>query len=81
MKAMLGCTAAIAIAFAAMPVAAQDYPWCAQYNCQGGGQNCGFSTLQQCEAAISGNGGFCARNLLYTTPAVASRTRRSKPQG
>jgi hypothetical protein len=78
---MFGCAACIIVAFAAMPAAAQDYPWCAQYNCQGGGQNCGFSTLQQCEASISGNGGFCARNLLYTAPATTSRSRRGKQHG
>ena len=46
---------------------AQNYPWCAQYGGrEGGGQNCGFSTYQQCMAALSGNGGFCNRNTQYT---------------
>ena len=34
--------------------------WCAEYNFGGGGAtNCGFSSYQQCRAAISGNGGAC----------------------
>jgi len=34
--------------------------WCAEYNFDGGGAtNCGFSSYQQCQAAISGNGGSC----------------------
>ncbi|MFZ2068331.1 MAG: DUF3551 domain-containing protein [Xanthobacteraceae bacterium] len=46
---------------------AQNYPWCAQYGGRmGGGENCGFSTYQQCMAALSGNGGFCNRNTQYT---------------
>ncbi len=46
---------------------AQNYPWCAQYGGKmGGGENCGFSTYQQCMAALSGNGGFCNRNTQYT---------------
>lgn len=32
--------------------------WCAYY--QNGSTNCGFSTIQQCRAAISGVGGNCA---------------------
>lgn len=46
---------------------AQNYPWCAQYGGKmGGAQNCGFSTFAQCQAALSGNGGFCNRNTQYT---------------
>ncbi len=44
------------------------YPWCAQYDggMGGGGTNCGFSTLAQCQATVSGIGGFCVRNSFYT---------------
>jgi uncharacterized protein DUF3551 len=46
---------------------AQNYPWCADYGGKmGGGSNCGFSTYAQCQAALSGNGGFCNRNTQYT---------------
>jgi len=45
------------------------YPWCAEYGGRGGGgTNCYFMTHQQCIWALSGNGGFCRRNLFYTGP-------------
>jgi hypothetical protein len=45
---------------------AQNYPWCADYGGKmGGSSNCGFSTFEQCMAALSGNGGFCNRNTQY----------------
>ncbi len=54
----------------APPASAQIYyPWCAQYSgggMGGGGTNCGFSTLAQCQATVSGIGGFCVRNSFYT---------------
>ncbi len=50
----------------ARPAAAIEYPWCAQYSGEdGGGRNCGFSTLDQCMATVSGIGGDCVRNLFY----------------
>jgi hypothetical protein len=57
--------------------AAIEYPWCAQYGGEdGGGRNCGFSTLTQCRETISGMGGFCEPNLFY--PGSASDTSQSK---
>jgi hypothetical protein len=48
---------------------ADPYRWCAQYgNRGGGGTNCGFVTLQQCRATVSGIGGFCVPNQFYTGP-------------
>jgi hypothetical protein len=40
---------------------AEPYPWCGQYSggSMGGGRNCGFVTLEQCRATVSGIGGFC----------------------
>jgi hypothetical protein len=49
---------------------AQNYPWCADY-AGFGSQNCGFTTYQQCLAALSGNGGFCNANTQYVPPAVS----------
>ncbi len=46
---------------------AQNYPWCADY-AGFGSQNCGFTTFQQCQAALSGNGGFCNANTQYVPP-------------
>ena len=57
------------------------YPWCAQYAGEdGGGRNCGFSTLDQCRATVSGIGGYCEANPLYRpgpdTQPVPRRQRR-----
>ncbi len=42
------------------------YPWCARYSDgMGGSSNCGFLTLEQCQATVSGVGGFCEPNLFY----------------
>ena len=56
---------------------AQNYPWCAFY--KNGGQNCGFTTFQQCQAALSGGADFCLPNTLYvppTGPHSLSRVQR-----
>ena len=56
-----------------------EYPWCAQYSGDGdgdGGRNCGFSTLEQCRATVSGIGGSCEPNLFY--PGSSSDTSQSK---
>ena len=49
---------------------ADPYRWCAEYGGirGGGGTNCYFMTFGQCQAAISGVGGFCRPNQLYTGP-------------
>ncbi|MFA6265179.1 MAG: DUF3551 domain-containing protein [Pseudolabrys sp.] len=51
-----------------------EYPWCAIYSeASVGATNCGFSTLAQCRATISGIGGGCAENPAYVPPAYAPR--------
>ena len=48
---------------------ADPYRWCAEYGGGGrggGGTNCYFMTIGQCQAAISGVGGFCRPNPFYT---------------
>ena len=52
--------AAVALVFAAGTYA-DAAAWCAYYD-QSSGTNCGFYTIQQCQAAISGVGGYCAPN-------------------
>jgi hypothetical protein len=47
-----------------------NYPWCANYMTQPGAKNCGFTTLEQCNATVSGVGGFCAANPAYIPPAA-----------
>jgi hypothetical protein len=55
---------------------AQNYPWCAQYSGgMGGSMNCGFTSFAQCQADVSGIGGFCIRNNTYQ-PQGAPRHRQ-----
>jgi len=69
-----------ALTFAALFAAASsgpsraevNYPWCAQY-ASPGSSNCGFTTYQQCQAALSGNGGYCSANPLFQAGAAAAR--------
>ena len=54
-------------------VQADPYRWCAQYgNSDDTGTNCYFLTLEQCRAAVSGNGGLCVPNNFYTGAAVTT---------
>jgi hypothetical protein len=59
---------------------ADPYQWCAYYAGRGGGNgsNCGFVTLEQCRAAISGVGGSCERNQFYTGPGERRAKRARK---
>jgi len=53
--------------------------WCAYYGGGrggGGGSNCGFYSWEECQAAISGNGGMCARNQWYSGTDGNSRRRQ-----
>ncbi|MFL5101045.1 MAG: DUF3551 domain-containing protein [Xanthobacteraceae bacterium] len=61
-------------------VAEVIYPWCAQYGTRGGARNCGFTTWEQCRAAISGMGGYCIENPFYqrrADPPARYRSRRA----
>ena len=59
----------IALAAAAMAtlsftsIDAQAGVWCAYY--YKGSTNCGFQTYAQCQATVSGIGGFCNRSPSY----------------
>ena len=62
---------------------ADQYRWCADYGGGGigGGTNCYFVTLEQCRAAISGNGGFCRENGFYDgRPIVTPEDPVRKPR-
>jgi hypothetical protein len=63
---------------ASLPAFADPYRWCAQYSTGGGGENCYFVTLQQCQAAVSGVGGFCRPNGFYTGPDRTTGTARRR---
>ena len=80
----LAALAALAtVALVPVPVVAAEYPWCAQYSGEdsGGGRNCGFVSLEQCQITIRGMGGFCEPNGFYTgaveRPAKRARKRHN----
>ena len=53
------------------------YPWCAVYSGDAGGaSNCGFLTIEQCRATVSGIGGSCEPNQFYHPPQPAPRKRK-----
>jgi hypothetical protein len=72
--------AAFGIMFGATGASADPYKWCAVYNMLGGGRDCGFVTIEQCRATISGIGGDCELNQFYTGPneKPAKRTRKRR---
>lgn len=84
MRLALLAVAALALiaAISAEPARSYDlpydpYPWCAFYSGDGsGGTNCGFLTLEQCRATVSGIGGFCGPNQFYNPQRPASRPRK-----
>lgn len=47
---------------------ADSYKWCAVLNVGDAAYNCGFVTLEQCRASVSGVGGFCELNPFYSEP-------------
>jgi Protein of unknown function (DUF3551) len=66
--------AGFAAIFMAGTASADPYKWCANYSMRGG-SNCGFVTLEQCRATVSGIGGFCSANQFYTGPEEKPRKR------
>jgi len=82
-KFMLAMIMAV-LATSLMPATGQadPYKWCAHYSGDdgGGGTNCGFVTIEQCRATISGIGGYCELNPFYTGPAERPAKRASKPR-
>ena len=76
--------AALAALLAISPARAYEkpydpYPWCARYGGDmGGASNCGFLTLEQCQATVSGVGGSCEPNLFYNPRGEPRRPRRHR---
>ena len=58
------------------------YRWCAEFAAGEGGSaaNCYFVTRAQCEATVSGIGGFCRVNQLYTGPQTGYDTAEAAPR-
>lgn len=82
--AMLVSAMAIGLwAISAAPTRADEpYPWCAEYNGDDGsdGVNCGFDTLAQCRATISGIGGNCYENPAYPGPTPRPKKKTKTPK-
>jgi hypothetical protein len=67
-KYLLALTAIATLTAIAAPSARAEveYPWCAYYGHFGTqATNCGFTSLRQCQATVSGIGGYCGRNPRY----------------
>jgi hypothetical protein len=79
MRTLLATVSLLVAVSAFDGAAAQNYPWCARYAIGqfDGGTNCGFVTLAQCQATVSGVGGYCTRNLWYA-PAPKRKSSRSR---
>jgi Flp pilus assembly protein TadD len=59
MRSLAGCCGLVMVAvLTSAPSVAHAAEWCAQY--QTGGASCSFSSLGQCQTAISGVGGSCS---------------------
>ena len=43
-----------------------------------GATNCGFLTIEQCRATVSGAGGFCVPNQFYNPPRSAKDSRKQQ---
>lgn len=59
--------------------AEEPYRWCAEYSGSDGsdGVNCGFDTLAQCRATISGIGGNCYENSAWPGPRPKPKKRKN----
>jgi hypothetical protein len=85
---------AVAAVFASA-AEAQNYPWCAVIDLGDEVENCGFDSLEQCKASLSGGGDHCIKNNTYKPPppetvsaekatpaqAAAPSTPVKKPKG
>ena len=81
-KALFGLAAGAGLAtscfFGIGAAAADPYKWCAVYSVGDAAYNCGFVTIEQCRATVSGIGGFCAPNQFYTGPENTPAKRSQK---
>ena len=74
-RSVILAAAATLTVLASEAAQAREYPWCAHYGgADNDATNCGFDTIEQCRAAISGVGGHCQTNPRYT-PASVERGR------
>ena len=79
MRRMLFVATLLGAGLAAQPAHADPYRWCAEYaGGRGGSSNCYFMAIQRCQAAVSGNGGFCRPNGFYTGDGRAEPDSRRR---
>ena len=74
--------AAASMFFAVGTAFADSYKWCAVGN--DGGTNCGFVTIEQCRATISGMGGTCEQKQVVPpnlSPAARFAAPKLDPSG
>ena len=78
MRTLLVTSALILAGALSGPAKADPYKWCAVYSggSNGGGTNCYFVTIEQCQATVSGNGGFCRTNGFYDGRPVVTPEQR-----
>jgi hypothetical protein len=68
-----------AMALHASPARAEvEHPWCSFASVTGGGGNCYFATLEQCQASIPGGSGFCQPNARASAMASAPAPRAKR---
>jgi len=80
---MAGVVAAASMFFTVGATSADPYKWCA-VDSTGGGTNCGFVTVEQCRATISGRGGFCEPKQVIPpnlSPAAKFAAPKTDPSG
>jgi hypothetical protein len=61
MRIITGIAIALTTLFLSLLAAHAEGTWCANYG-GNGGTNCGFYSFAQCQATVSGTGGFCSQN-------------------
>ena len=78
----LAMAAGFAASFFVGPASADPYRWCTVFggSMGGGGGNCGFVTLAQCQTTLSGMGGYCVENQFYTGPGRTLHYKRKRHQ-
>jgi len=76
---------AIVSAFQVLPGRAQErqpvevtYPYCWNKSFFNTNNNCGFTSLAQCERYRAGGGGYCSENPLYRGPVRATGAGRKR---
>jgi hypothetical protein len=73
---LIAVAAAIVPVLGAGPSAAQQYPFCRKG--EAGPGDCRYSTLEQCEAAVSGTSGYCQPNYWLPQAPQVSPHRRAR---